>query len=558
MGSRRGPKHVSCGQIVQFKLSDIGEGITEVTVKEWYIKEGDSVSQFDSICEVQSDKASVTITSRYDGIIRKLHYSIDDIAFVGKPLVDIEIDPSKGVSPEEDVVETPPMSHEEHTHQEIKGHKTLATPAVRRLAMENNIKLSEVVGTGKDNRILKEDILNYLAKQTGAILPPSPKAEIVPPVRRTETVPAAPKDRARRTPVPVSRPIAFSGKDRTEPVTGFQKAMVKTMSAALKIPHFGYSDEVDLTHLVQLREELKPLAEIRGVKLSFMPFFIKAASLGLLQYPILNASLDENCQNVTYKASHNIGVAMDTEQGLIVPNVKNVQVCSVFDIAVELNRLQSLGSAGQLGTSDLTGGTFTLSNIGTIGGTYAKPVILPPEVAIGALGKIQLSDLKKLSHIDLCMNQFTAIPSALLNMPNLEWLDMGGNKLQELPDAIDRMENLHTLWLQRNEINSLPETIGNMKNLSTLVLSNNKLKDIPACMKDMTSLRFVNFRDNPLELEVTLPPCENTDEEEQQEMFGIDFMHMYIQESLKKKGMAFLSVLISPQYSEEDRDKLDK
>ncbi|NXN38243.1 LRC39 protein, partial [Rhinoptilus africanus] len=148
----------------------------------------------------------------------------------------------------------------------------------------------------------------------------------------------------------------------------------------------------------------------------------------------------------------------------------------------------------------------------------------------------QLSDLKKLSHIDLCMNQFTTIPSALLNMPNLEWLDMGGNKLQELPDEIDRMENLHTLWLQRNEINSLPETIGNMKNLSTLVLSNNKLKDIPACMKDMMNLRFVNFRDNPLELEVTLPPCENAEEEEQQEMFGIEFMHMYIQESLKKTG----------------------
>ncbi|XP_064003113.1 lipoamide acyltransferase component of branched-chain alpha-keto acid dehydrogenase complex, mitochondrial isoform X2 [Pogoniulus pusillus] len=379
---------VSCGQVVQFKLSDIGEGITEVTVKEWYIKEGDSVSQFDSICEVQSDKASVTITSRYDGIIRKLHYNLDDIAYVGKPLVDIEIDPSKGVASEEDIVETPPMSHEEHTHQEIKGHKTLATPAVRRLAMENNIKLSEIVGTGKDNRILKEDILNYLAKQTGAILPPSPKAEIAPPLPKSP--PAAPKDKARKIPVPVSRPLVFSGKDKTEPVTGFQKAMVKTMSAALKIPHFGYCDEIDLTQLIQLREELKPVAEIRGIKLSFMPFFIKAASLGLLQYPVLNASLDESCKNVTYKASHNIGVAMDTEQGLIVPNVKNVQVCSVFEIAAELNRLQSLGSAGQLGTNDLTGGTFTLSNVGTIGGTYAKPVILPPEVAIGALGKIQV------------------------------------------------------------------------------------------------------------------------------------------------------------------------
>nr|XP_042135728.1 lipoamide acyltransferase component of branched-chain alpha-keto acid dehydrogenase complex, mitochondrial isoform X2 [Peromyscus maniculatus bairdii] len=246
--------------------------------------------------------------------------------------------------------------------------------------MENNIKLSEVVGSGKDGRILKEDILNFLEKQTGAILPPSPKAEITPP-------PPQPKDRT--FPMPISKPPVFTGKDRTEPVTGFQKAMVKTMSAALKIPHFGYCDEVDLTELVKLREELKPVALARGIKLSFMPFFLKAASLGLLQFPILNASLDENCQNVTYKASHNIGIAMDTELGLIVPNVKNVQVRSVFEIAMELNRLQKLGSSGQLSTADLTGGTFTLSNIGSIGGTYAKPVILPPEVAIGALGAIK-------------------------------------------------------------------------------------------------------------------------------------------------------------------------
>ncbi|XP_016060058.1 PREDICTED: lipoamide acyltransferase component of branched-chain alpha-keto acid dehydrogenase complex, mitochondrial [Miniopterus natalensis] len=366
------------GQIVQFKLSDIGEGIREVTVKEWYVKEGDTVSQFDSICEVQSDKASVTITSRYDGVIKKLYYNIEDTAYVGKPLVDIETEALK--DSEEDVVETPAVSHDEHTHQEIKGQKTLATPAVRRLAMENNIKLSEVVGSGKDGRILKEDILNFLEKQTGAILPPSPKVEIMPP-------PPKPKDRT--VPAPVGRPVVFTGKDRTEPLTGFQKAMVKTMTAALKIPHFGYCDEIDLTELVRLREELKPIAAARGVRLSFMPFFIKAASLGLLQFPILNASVDENCQKVTYKASHNIGVAMDTEQGLIVPNVKDVQARSVLEVAAELNRLQQLGAGGQLGTAELAGGTFTLSNIGSIGGTYAKAVILPPEVAIGALGSIK-------------------------------------------------------------------------------------------------------------------------------------------------------------------------
>ncbi|CAM4595380.1 unnamed protein product [Leuciscus chuanchicus] len=373
--------HVASGPVLQFKLSDIGEGIMEVTVKEWYVKEGDRVSQFDSICEVQSDKASVTITSRYDGVIRKLYYDVDAVAHVGSPLVDIETDKALEGDPEEDVVETPAISYNQ-SHK-----KNQATPAVRRLAMENNIKLSEVVGTGKDGRILKEDIISFLAKQTGAILPYEVQKIPTPVISTAETPP--------KEETPIMAPLAiprhiFSGKDRTEPLNGFQKAMVKTMSAALKIPHFGYCDEVDLTQLVRLRSELKDMAESRGVKLSYMPFFIKAASLGLLQFPVLNASVDEGCQNITFKASHNIGLAMDTPQGLLVPNVKSVQALSVFDIAVELNRLQTLGSAGQLGTADLTGGTFTLSNIGSIGGTYAKPVILPPEVAIGALGKIQV------------------------------------------------------------------------------------------------------------------------------------------------------------------------
>ncbi|XP_054901164.1 lipoamide acyltransferase component of branched-chain alpha-keto acid dehydrogenase complex, mitochondrial [Poeciliopsis prolifica] len=373
--------------VVQFKLSDIGEGIMEVTVKEWYVKEGDRVSQFDSICEVQSDKASVTITSRYDGVIRRLYYEADATALVGKPLVDIETESASELS-QEDVVETPAMAREEHTHQEIKGHKTQATPAVRRLAMENNIKLSEVVGTGKDGRILKEDILNFLAKQTGAILPPAPLFQEIQTPGPAPTPPLSAPAGVR--PPPATPRPDFTGKDVTEPLKGFHKAMVKTMTAALKIPHFGYCDEVDLSRLVLLRSELKPVAERRGVRLSYLPFFIKAASLSLLRFPILNSTLDESCQNITFKASHNIGVAMDTSLGLLVPSVKSVQLLSVFQVAQELTRLQTLGAAGQLGTAELSGGTFTLSNIGSIGGTYAKPVILPPEVAIGALGKIQV------------------------------------------------------------------------------------------------------------------------------------------------------------------------
>ncbi|KAA0718915.1 Lipoamide acyltransferase component of branched-chain alpha-keto acid dehydrogenase complex [Triplophysa tibetana] len=393
--------HVASGQVLQFKLSDIGEGIMEVTVKEWYVKEGDRVSQFDSICEVQSDKASVTITSRYDGVIRKLYHDIDAIAHVGSPLVDIETDRELEGAPEEDVVETPAVSHEQPL-PEIKGQKTQATPAVRRLAIENNIKLCEIVGTGKDSRILKEDILNFVAKQTGAILPYEVQKTQAPAVITTD-IPSKEK-KSFMAPPAIPRPI-FTGKDRTEPLNGelhsfsvftfdqealyikissikkgFQKAMVKTMNAALKIPHFGYCDEVDLMELVQLRLELKGLAESRGIKAQLHAFLHKGAGSHFI------------IQNMYTKlmASHNIGLAMDTPQGLLVPNVKSVQSLSVFDVAVELNRLQALGSAGQLGAADLTGGTFTLSNIGSIGGTYAKAVILPPEVAIGALGKIQV------------------------------------------------------------------------------------------------------------------------------------------------------------------------
>merc|ERR1719312_495832 len=162
------------------------------------------------------------------------------------------------------------------------------------------------------------------------------------------------------------------------------------MSESLKIPHFGYYDEIDMTNMVQVRKDLQQMSVERGVKLSYMPFLVKAASLALLHYPILNSSLDLQAGTLTYKHSHNIGVAMDTAQGLLVPNIKGVQNLSIFEIASELVRLHEVGLAGKLSTKDLTGGTFSLSNIGSIGGTYASPVILPPEVAIGALGKVRV------------------------------------------------------------------------------------------------------------------------------------------------------------------------
>jgi len=251
--------------------------------------------------------------------------------------------------------------------------------------MENNVNLADVQGTGKEGRVLKEDILSYVASggksaPTSAPIPaPTPS-----PAQKSAPLPPSPP-----APAPVARPApVFLGKDKTEPAGPIVRAMTKTMSEALKIPHFGYKDEIDMSQLVKLRKDLKKSCEERGVKLSYMPFIVKACSMALMHFPVLNSSYNVEAGTITYKASHNIGLAMDTPMGLLVPNIKSVQQLSVFDIAIELSRLHHLGLAGKLSTQDLSGGTFSLSNIGSIGGTYAKPVILPPEVAIGALGKI--------------------------------------------------------------------------------------------------------------------------------------------------------------------------
>ena len=165
--------------------------------------------------------------------------------------------------------------------------------------------------------------------------------------------------------------------------------MVQSMKESLQIPHFGYYDEVDMTALMETRKLLNDVGQKDGVKITYMPIMMKAASMALAEFPALNSfvSADETTQ--TIKSDHNIGLAMDTPRGLLVPIVKNCEQRSVFDIAYEINRLQAMGSQNKLGGEELTGGTFTLSNIGSIGGTYASPVILAPQVAIGALGKIR-------------------------------------------------------------------------------------------------------------------------------------------------------------------------
>jgi 2-oxoisovalerate dehydrogenase E2 component (dihydrolipoyl transacylase) len=230
-----------------------------------------------------------------------------------------------------------------------------ATPAVRRICKENNIDLSAVVGSGPNGRVLKEDVLAFLEGGSSA-------SHIA--------------------------PVTSLAEDTEVPIRGMMRTMIKTMTAAATIPQLGYKDEIEMDRVLQLRQELKADAAEHGIKLTMMPIMLKALSMALLEFPSLNASLKSDMSAVVHKARHNLGFAMDTKMGLVVPNIKDVQQKTILEIAAEMNRLQADGERG-LNAADLSDGTFTLSNIGSIGGTYTMPVILPPEVVIGGLGKVQ-------------------------------------------------------------------------------------------------------------------------------------------------------------------------
>ncbi|KAK2045021.1 2-oxoacid dehydrogenase acyltransferase [Colletotrichum somersetense] len=410
-------------------LADIGEGIVECEIIQWFVEPGARVEEFSPLCEVQSDKASVEITSRFSGVVKKLHYDAGDMAKVGKPFVDIDIqggakkeDLDALTAPTEPAVEKPtPSTTEspsqqqqqqaathrgEQTHGQTrpepavivphgadaqeaprppKGtHASLATPAVRHLTKTLNVNIADINGTGRDGRVLKEDVQNFVKRRESGD-------------ERAAT--SAPPPGAFPTPGLVGSGAQL---ETRVPLTNTQQQMFKSMTRSLTIPHFLYADEIDFSSLVQLRTRLNRVLttapEVGGGetgvgKLSYLPFIIKAVSMALYQFPILNARVDldpsSSKPSLVMRSQHNIGVAMDTPQGLLVPVVRNVGSLNILSIASELKRLQKAAFAGKLTPSDLGGGTITVSNIGNIGGTYLSPVIVDKEVAILGIGRMR-------------------------------------------------------------------------------------------------------------------------------------------------------------------------
>ncbi len=247
-------------------------------------------------------------------------------------------------------------------------HAALATPAVRHLTKELDIDIIQITGTGKDGRVLKEDVYQFAQQRDSA----------------GQKIPIAATD----TPVQ---------QETITQLSNTQHQMFKTMTKSLAIPHFLYADEIDFSGLWDLRARLNarlsqsPHPELS--KLSFLPFIIKAVSMSLTHHPALNARVDLDPASVkpvlVLRSHHNIGVAMDTPSGLLVPVIKNVAHLTVLSIAQELTRLQTLAAAGKLTSKDLSGGTITVSNVGSIGGTYVSPVVVEKEVAILGIGRMR-------------------------------------------------------------------------------------------------------------------------------------------------------------------------
>ena len=356
-----------------FILPDIGEGIVECEVIEWKVQEGDIIVEDQIIVDVSTDKAIIEIPSMYNGRVTKLYYAEGDIAKVHQPLFALEVEGTESTGDEktaaaETLVEVAAASESPEAmvasaSADISfSSKVLTTPAVRKMAREHELDLSSINGSGKQGRVLKEDVLGFLSNGRGS----------------SDNSPSS------------GQLINTTAKDRVEPIRGVRKIMAERMSAAVStIPHFTYVDEMDVIELMEVRQTLKDTYATDTLKITLMPLFIKALSLAIKQFPIINSHPNADFTELTYVASHNIGMAVDGKTGLLVPNIKNVQDLSLLDIATEVTRLTQAARSGKINPQELSGGTITISNIGAIGGTAATPIINKPEVAIVALGKIQ-------------------------------------------------------------------------------------------------------------------------------------------------------------------------
>lgn len=352
----------------EFKLPDIGEGVVEGEIVRWLVNEGDELTQDQPMVEVMTDKATVEIPAPRPGKVLSRHYAEGQLCPVGKVLITID-DGGAAVAPKaaEGRKRRPslngnPVAAQPQLQQEPLPPpaaaapppvEVLATPATRKLARELGVNLQTVKGSGPAGRITHEDVHN--AHQGGGRAPAT---------------------------------VAAEGDVRI-PFRGLRRKIAERMSLAKqKAAHFTYVEEVDASALVTLRSRANARLAENGLKLSFLPFIIKATVEALKRFPQLNATLDEAASEIVQRRSYHMGIAAATAEGLMVPVIRNADRRSLVDLGRELDRLSAATKAGRATREDLTGSTFTITSLGAQGGLLATPVINFPEVAILGVHKI--------------------------------------------------------------------------------------------------------------------------------------------------------------------------
>ncbi len=389
----------------EFKLPDLGEGIHEGELLQWHVAEGDTVNEDDPLCEVETDKAAVTIPSPRAGTIAMLKGAPGDILNVGDVFVVIDdgsggtaVQETKAAAGEAKKDRVPALAGEETAAQKKTADgagekRVIAAPATRRLAREMGIDIQKVQGSGPGGRVTPEDLEVF---GTGGQKPGETKAspgenQTVKNTARESGVPAGASQALQGIPfleVPWE-PVADDGPVEREAIRSLRrKVAVKTTTASILMPHVAHMDEIDVTEIDAVRRDFNARNSENG-KLTLMAFVVKAVAAGLKDWPMFNASIDLAANEIIHKKYYNIGFAADTPRGLMVPVIREADRQSLAGIGYRIRHLAGKARKGEIEVADLTGGTFTVTNVGAIGGTHVFPIINAPEAAILGLGRVE-------------------------------------------------------------------------------------------------------------------------------------------------------------------------
>jgi pyruvate dehydrogenase E2 component (dihydrolipoamide acetyltransferase) len=393
----------------EFKLPDLGEGVTEGEIVAWHIKAGDVVKEDAPMIEVMTDKATVTITSPKAGKVLEVHGKVGDVVAVHSSLVVFDLEGTAPAAEANGHTNGAPKAEPAATAvgdikeslpgmgaapkpapapaglQTYFNEKPLATPATRKLARDMNIDLRTVPPTGPQGRVMKTDVEAYAR---GPLTQPTPTVRHDPLPIPTPAPVQAPSAHA---PVKITPPHGTpSALEERIPFAGMRRKISQKMAQSVHTAaHFTFVEECDVGQLKALRTRLKPRAEKSGVKLSFLPFIVKAVVAALKKHPILNSALDESTNELVYRRYYNIGMAASTDAGLMVPVIKDADRKSLLEIAKDVERLGADAKAGKAKADDLQGSTFTITSLGADGGLFATPILNFPEVGILGVHQIK-------------------------------------------------------------------------------------------------------------------------------------------------------------------------